>query len=74
MDVIIRVTVLLVNFLVWILLHLLENPLMKETALFFSCIAQDVSVKILGKGMFSFVAKDVPRLSIRTVVLLLLVS
>lgn len=74
MDAIIKAMGLLVSFLVWILLHLPENLLMKENALFFNCIVPVVNEKIPGREMFSFVVKDALKLSTNTAVPLLPVS
>lgn len=59
MDAIIKVTALHANFLVLILLHLQEKPLMKESVLCFNCIVQAVNAKIHGKAMFLYAVKDV---------------
>jgi hypothetical protein len=69
MDVIIKVTVLPVNFLVLTLLDLLENLLMKESVLYFNYIVLDVNVKIPGKVMCWFVVKVVLKHFIKIVAL-----
>lgn len=68
MDVIIKVTVSHVSFLVSILLGLPERLSMKEKDLFFNYTALDVNVRIHGKAMYWCVVKDVPRHFIKTAV------